>query len=390
LINTENKDKLLRNCQRALTQVTVSIEQNLTETEREDQLSKEEVEGVSPKSHEGSSDNVRLAVEGGQRGRQELGKDKEACAPGEFMVGKKAKAMEASTSHYQELHHQEHSQHIGADNQARALEVEFNSAMRHIDMQNEELKSVRNELAAVKQQLSDTVNLAEVRGKELKGAQIFLTKADALSVTDVVQKVNTLNEEIFRMAAYLGEVLVYEVLEPEAGRLAHRLAVVKSTYKRALGYLGETLANALAQHSVIEPKEESNPLLVQIVMQIALTNWCGILSRRWTSYQKADESASEAEGPPTGSSSKLSISKQADYNRFVSELYDSIHDHGKSHSKPPFHSGSNSSRRGPICGGSLAVTNEGSSPVLYQRMGGPFDGDHLLDYGRRWVGYPFQ
>jgi hypothetical protein len=163
LINADSKDKLLRYCQKALTQVTVSIEQNLTETEREDQLSKEEVEGVNPKSssHESPSDNIRLPAQGGQRGGQELGKDKEACMPGEFTVGKEAKAMEASTFHYQELHQQEHSQHIGAENQARALEIELKSARRHIYMQNEELKSVRTELAAVKleQYSSDAVNL---------------------------------------------------------------------------------------------------------------------------------------------------------------------------------------------------------------------------------------
>ncbi|KAJ2917958.1 hypothetical protein MD484_g2425, partial [Candolleomyces efflorescens] len=233
--------------------------------------------------------------------------------------------MEATAYHYQKLHHQERSQHVRTYNQARMLEMEFNSARKHIHAQDEELKSVRNELAAVKQQLSDAVNLSEVRGKELKGAQVFLTKADTLSVTDVVQKVSALNEEIFQMAAYLGEVLVYEVLEPEADRQEHRQAAIKSTYDRALGYLGETLANALAQHSVIEPKEESNPLLVQIIMQIALTNWCGGFGNRWTSYEKVEETA---EGQPKESSSKQpSISKQADHNRFVSELYNSIRDH---------------------------------------------------------------
>jgi hypothetical protein len=159
-------------------------------------------------------------------------------------------------------------------------------------------------------------------------------KADTLSVTDVVQKVNALNEETFQMAAYLGEMLVYEVLELGADRQEHRQTVIKCTYERALGYLGETLANALAQHSMIGPKEESNPLLVQIIMQIALTNWCGGFGGRWTSYQKVDEPASEAEGQPKESSSKPSISKQADHNRFISELYDSIRDHGKSHSEP--------------------------------------------------------
>jgi hypothetical protein len=332
LINADSKDKLLRNCQKALTQVTVSIEQNLTETECKDQLSKEEVEEVSSKSsssHESAGDDrVRLPAEGGQRWGQELGKDEEACRmPGEFTVGKKAKAMEASAFHYQELHRQEHSQQIGTDNQARALEMECNSARRHIDMQNEELKSVRTELATVKQQLSDVINLAESRGKELKGSQVGSAKT-SLSVTDVVQKVNALNLEIFQLAAFFGEVFVYGVLEPEAYRQEHKQVI-------ASVYLGESLANTLAQHSLIEPKEKNNPLLVQIIMQIALTSWCAVLSRRWTAYRKVDEPASETGGQPK-ESSRQSLLKQADHNRFVSELYDDIRDHGKSHSEPLF------------------------------------------------------
>ncbi|KAJ2917996.1 hypothetical protein MD484_g2418, partial [Candolleomyces efflorescens] len=237
---------------------------------------------------------------------------------------KRFEEMEATAYHYQKLHHQERSQHVRTYNQARMLEMEFNSARKHIHAQDEALKSVRNELAAVKQQLSDALNLSEVRGKELKGAQTFPIKTDTISATDVVQKVNTLNDEIFQMAAYLGEVLVYEVLEPEADRLEHRQAAIKSMHDRTLSYLGETLVDALAQHSLIKPKEESNPLLVQIIMQIALTNWCGGFGNRWTSYEKVEETV---EGQPKEPSSKPSISKQADHDRFVSELYNSIRDH---------------------------------------------------------------
>ncbi|KAJ2921298.1 hypothetical protein H1R20_g15795, partial [Candolleomyces eurysporus] len=242
---------------------------------------------------------------------------------------KKLEEMEGHAYHYQRAYQQERVQHHRTYSQSKALEMECNAGRKHIHMQDEELKAVRNELGAVKQQLSDAVNLSEVRGKELKGAQVFLTKADTLSVTDVVQKVNALNEEIFQMAAFLGEVLVYEVLEPDANRQEHRQAAINSTYESARHTLGDTLASTLAHESVNEPKEQSNPLLVQIVMQIALTNWCGNFGRRWTSYQRVDnESATEAkEGQTKESGSKSGISKQLDHDRFIAELYDNIRDH---------------------------------------------------------------
>lgn len=59
---------------------------------------------------------------------------------------KKLDDMEATAYHYQKLHHQEHSEHVETYNQARMLEMEINSAREHIQVQDEELKSVRNEL----------------------------------------------------------------------------------------------------------------------------------------------------------------------------------------------------------------------------------------------------
>ncbi|RXW13256.1 hypothetical protein EST38_g12596 [Candolleomyces aberdarensis] len=188
-----------------------------------------------------------------------------------------------------------------------------------------QIEMARAEIATLKKEV-ERFKLSEVRGKELEDAQVFLTQAD---VTDVIKKVNALNEEIFQMAAFLGEVLIYEALEPDANRQEHRQAAVESTYEIARNTLGQTLASTLAHESMNDPKEESNPLLVQIVMQTALTNWCDKFGRRWTSYQRVDnESENEAkEGQPKDSGSKSGISKQLDHDRFVSELYDSIRDH---------------------------------------------------------------
>ncbi|RXW25680.1 hypothetical protein EST38_g187 [Candolleomyces aberdarensis] len=319
--NGEDKEKIERDYA-----VARQLDQQLNSRKKEEGCMPGEFEAGETAQHRSSSSVRSVASSlwnGSVESQLEKAKAKNA------VLKKKLEEMDSYVYQYQRAYQQERSHHHRMYNQAKALEMEFNAAKKHIHMQDEELKAVRNELGAVKQQLSDAVNLSEVRGKELKGAQVFLTKADTLSVTDVIQKVNALNEEIFQMAAFLGEVLVYEVLEPDANRQEHRQAAIESTYENARSTLGEMLASTLAHESMNDPKEESNPLLVQIVMQIALTNWCGKFGRRWTSYQRVDnESANEAkEGQPKESGSKSGTSKHFDHDRFISELYDSIRDH---------------------------------------------------------------
>ncbi|RXW13257.1 hypothetical protein EST38_g12597 [Candolleomyces aberdarensis] len=290
-----------------------------------------EIESNSAKKHIHVQDGELKAVRKGANSiwngsiETQLEKSKAKC----LLLKRKLEEMDGHVYQYHRAYQQERSHHHRMSYQAKALEVELNAAKKHIHTQDEELKAVRNELGAVKQQLSDAASLSEVRVKKLEAAQVFLTKADTLSVPEVVQKVNSLNEEIFQMSAFLGEVLFYEVLEPDTNRQEHRQAALQSTYESAKSLLGETLANALAQQSMNDPKEESNPLLVQIVMQIALTNWCGNIGRRWTSYHRVDaESIGEAkEGQSKESWGESSISKQLDHDRFICELYDSIRDH---------------------------------------------------------------
>ncbi|KAJ2935093.1 hypothetical protein H1R20_g2037, partial [Candolleomyces eurysporus] len=242
---------------------------------------------------------------------------------------KKAEETEKAKYKYQYAYQQEYMKHHRTYNQAQALDIELNDAKKQIRVQDEELKAVRNELIAVKQQLGDAINLSEARGDELKATQAVLTKTDTLSVTDVAQKVNALNDEILQMAAFLGKMLVYEVLEPDADRQEIRQEAIKSTYQCAMDILGETLANALAMQSVSEPKEESNPLLVQIVMQIAVTNWCASYASRWTSYKSVDaEITGEAkDGQSKESGNKPTVSEQLDHDKFISKVYDSIRHH---------------------------------------------------------------
>ena len=103
---------------------------------------------------------------------------------------------------------------------------------------------------------------------------------------------------------------------------------MEDMFTRASFYLGNAFANVLAQRSSNQSKEKSNPLLVQITMQIALTAWCGAHCRRWTSYEKVDAPEGEVDSQPK-EPGRQSILRQADHDRFISGLYDEIRDRGK-------------------------------------------------------------
>ncbi|TFK22626.1 hypothetical protein FA15DRAFT_671321 [Coprinopsis marcescibilis] len=168
------------------------------------------------------------------------------------------------------------------------LLMENQSHAQYIRRIEEENRGLKFELQNVKQQLSDAVNLSEVRGKELKGAQVFLTKADSLSTSDVVQKVLDLNDEIFQAAALLGETLAYQVYEDGVDRVEARQSLIQGSMERARWMLGPRLAEILAKESLKPPKEATNPLLVQIVMQSALTQWCYSVAHRWCTGTEHD------------------------------------------------------------------------------------------------------
>ncbi|KAJ2935089.1 hypothetical protein H1R20_g2033, partial [Candolleomyces eurysporus] len=87
---------------------------------------------------------------------------------GPIFLSQRLAQMESLALHYQKVYQQARAQHQRIYNQARALEMEYGSARKHIHVLEEELKGMRNELTVVKQQLSDAVNLAEIRGKEIR------------------------------------------------------------------------------------------------------------------------------------------------------------------------------------------------------------------------------
>ena len=112
----------------------------------------------------------------------------------------------------------------------------------------------------------DSSDLGHVR----RQGNTIMSVADTLSTTDVMQKVDALNEEIFQAAALFGEML-------QTGRTQEN---VTEAFEKARWMLGEQMASTLVEESV-NPPTEVNPLLVQVVLQIAITTWCRFVISSW-------------------------------------------------------------------------------------------------------------
>ncbi|KAH6897980.1 hypothetical protein BKA70DRAFT_746930 [Coprinopsis sp. MPI-PUGE-AT-0042] len=135
-------------------------------------------------------------------------------------------------------------------------------------------------------------------GPPLSTAMQQPSGTDTLSVSDVVQKVAALNEEIFQAGALLAETLFYEpALESvEENTLRRQEIIAKDT---AYKILGTALTDLLARESMKPQEGPVNQLLAQIVLLIALTRWCSSICRGW-------------------------IPDDKETNAFLEELYDDI------------------------------------------------------------------
>ena len=152
-----------------------------------------------------------------------------------------------------------------------------NGELRHLQHESQQSKDsingLQNELIDVHQQLEDAKNLSEVRGKELIGAQVFLSKADTLSISEAGEKVTALNEEISQTAAILGKALIRKHREVFQTELAAATAESQEM-------VGEELTDILITQSR-QSEPEVNPLLVQVVLQIFMVKFCVSKIQSW-------------------------------------------------------------------------------------------------------------
>lgn len=148
----------------------------------------------------------------------------------------------------------------------------------HIGRLENENDGLKHDLKVIRSELADTQNLAQIRAEELQGAQAFLDKADVLSTTDIVEKVDILNSEISQTAS-----LLVDLLHNADQHLTQRqpTEIINSM-------LGEKLARVVHEMSnnptaMNSRRRESNQwqLLFLVVFHIAITKWCSIMVNSW-------------------------------------------------------------------------------------------------------------
>ena len=166
------------------------------------------------------------------------------------------------------------------DRELKKMQGDLRNANHYINQLHHEkqrskdcIGGLQNELNNIHQQLQDAKNLSEVRGRELHGAQVFLTKADTLSISEVGEKVTALNEEIFQAAATLAEALIHKRHEASQEELA-------AAAEECQEMVGEKMINLLVTQSQ-KPEHEVNPLLVQVVLQIFMVKFCASKIQSW-------------------------------------------------------------------------------------------------------------
>ena len=143
------------------------------------------------------------------------------------------------------------------------------------------------------------LHLADVRGRELLGAQVFLTTADLTSVSEIRKKTCELNDEIFQASALLAESLIPEVADWASEKQNASCNVARSI-------LGDAMFEAMTSSN----GAEINPFLVQLALQIYMTCFCREKLEKW--YEK-----------------------DKDINNFLVELYTGIS--GKGNAQFYFH-----------------------------------------------------
>ncbi|EDR06452.1 uncharacterized protein LACBIDRAFT_300147 [Laccaria bicolor S238N-H82] len=106
------------------------------------------------------------------------------------------------------------------------LRTQLESQHRHgqsleakIRQQTADISALREQLRRAEAKNSQTNQLLDVRSAELKGAQVFLTKADSFAGADLVKMAQSLNSEIFQGAAFMSEGLEFDELAGRNARL---------------------------------------------------------------------------------------------------------------------------------------------------------------------------
>lgn len=153
--------------------------------------------------------------------------------------------------------------------QSQRLTSELGGVRRQLDSRDVELKNLRNELQHSHTKHDELTTLLEARTRELKGAQVYLTKADTLSGAEVIALVDALNVEILQSSAFISDSFDFARQPAHAGEMGEASTKISEL-------MGPTLTRLLG--TVLHSED---PLLVQIAMQGAVVEFSRWIIMTW-------------------------------------------------------------------------------------------------------------
>ena len=154
---------------------------------------------------------------------------------------------------------------------SRALETKLRDTESEIASTRHELEITTNQLKATSERMEQMSILLQDRTFELKGAQSFLTTADASSGADVISMLQRLNAEILQSAAYMAESIV-DAFPFQSGGVRD---------DDACGMVIESFGMPHA-HYLATKKHKDDPLLIQITFQSCFVQFLEFVIRSWT------------------------------------------------------------------------------------------------------------
>ncbi|KAH0829015.1 hypothetical protein J3R83DRAFT_2468 [Lanmaoa asiatica] len=153
--------------------------------------------------------------------------------------------------------------------QNQRLTAELGGLRRQLESRDAELKNLRNELQHSQTKHDELTTLLEARTRELKGAQVYLTKADTLSGAEVISLVDALNTEILQTSAFISDSFDFTRQPAYADEM-------KEASTRISELMGSTLTHLLS--TVLHGED---PLLVQIALQGATVEFSRWIIMTW-------------------------------------------------------------------------------------------------------------
>lgn len=128
------------------------------------------------------------------------------------------------------------------------------------------VRELEEQLQRSQAKQSETSALLSVRSAELKGAQVFLSKADLYAGGEVIQMINALNEEIFQCCANVAEAVI-----SEETRFEEDAAVLASCRKELTNRIGQRMVVLLETSRELA---NGDTLPLQTALQILLVEFC--------------------------------------------------------------------------------------------------------------------